>query len=67
MSRVALGFKARTGRAILVMLAGDALDARDARVIEHSEVALLPEGDFAPYHAAAGIEPSTAREHAGWN
>jgi len=45
MSRAALAFKPRTGRAILVMLAGD---FHAARVIERSEIALLPDGEFAP-------------------
>ena len=60
MSRVALGFKARTGRAVLVALSGN---AREARLIERSQVALLPEGEWAPYHAAEKLEPETAREH----
>jgi hypothetical protein len=60
MSRAALAFKARTGRAILVMLSGD---AGDARVVERSEVALLPDGEFAPYHAAAALESNDARKH----
>lgn len=58
--RAALAFKARTGRAILVMLAGD---TRNAQVIERSQVALLPEGEFAPYHAAQELEREAAREH----
>ena len=57
MSRVALGFKARTGKAILVVL------AEGPKVIERTEVALLPEGEFAPYHAAEELEPAAAREH----
>jgi hypothetical protein len=60
MSRTALGFKARTGRAILVMLAGE---RSNARVIERSQVLLLPEGEFAPYHAAKELEPDAARAH----
>jgi len=60
MSRVALGFKARTGRAVLVALSGN---AREPRVIERSQVALLPEGEWAPYHAAEKLEPEEAREH----
>jgi hypothetical protein len=60
MTRAALGFKARTGRAILVSLAGD---GRNVRVIERSEVLLLPEGEFAPYHAAKELEPDQARAH----
>jgi len=59
-SRAALAFKARTGRAILVMLTGD---ARGAQVIERSQVALLREGEWAPYDAAEGLEPAEARRH----
>jgi hypothetical protein len=60
MSRTALGFKARTGRAILVVLAGD---RRHAQVIERSQVLLLPEGEFAPYHAAKELAPAAGRAH----
>ena len=60
MSRAALAFKPRTGRAILVMLAGD---FHEARVIERSEIPLLPEGEFAPYHAAQGLEREAARTY----
>lgn len=60
MSRVALGFKARTGRAILVILAAG---ERGPEVFERSEIALLPEGEFAPYHAAEELEPLAARQH----
>jgi hypothetical protein len=60
MSRVAMAFKARTGRAVRLMLAAD---ARGPHVIERSLVPLLPEGEFAPYHAAAQLEPAAAREH----
>ena len=60
MSRAALAFKARTGRAILVMLAGD---SREPQVIERSQVPLLPEGEWAPYHAVKELELGEAREH----
>lgn len=60
MTRAALAFKARTGRAILVMLAGDLCEPR---VIERKEVPLLPPGEFAPYHAAEGLEPRAAHQH----
>jgi hypothetical protein len=60
MSRVALGFKARTGKAILVMLAAG---ERGPEVFERAEVALLPQGEFAPYHAAEELEPEAARKH----
>src|SRR5436190_22761480 len=38
--------------------AGDALE-----VIERAEVALLPPGEFATYHAAEGLEPEAARRY----
>jgi hypothetical protein len=40
-----------------------AADARGLQVIERSQVPLLPEGAFAPYHAAAELERAAAREH----
>jgi len=57
--RVALGLKARTGRAVLVGLAGD---VEDPRLVERSEMKLVREGEWAPYHAADGLEPAKARE-----
>ena len=57
--RVALGLKARTGRAILVAVAGDVFDPQ---LIERSQMPLLPDGAHAPYHAAEGLEPTDARE-----
>jgi hypothetical protein len=57
MSRAALAFKPRTGRAVLVMLAGD---FHEPRVIERSEIPLLPQGEFAPYHAAEELEREAA-------
>ena len=57
--RVALGLKARTGRAVLVAIG---IDADEPRFIERSELRLLPEGAFAPYHAADGLAPAEARE-----
>ena len=56
--RVSLGLKARTGRATLVTLGGP----HELQVLERSQVRLLPEGDFAPYHAAQGLAPAAARE-----
>jgi hypothetical protein len=56
---VALGLKARTGRAVLVALGGT---QRAPSFVQRSELRLLPEGDFAPYHAAEGLEPAAARE-----
>src|SRR5262245_61660553 len=56
--RVALGLKARTGSAALVILGGE--PAAPA-FVESSRVQLLPAGDFAPYHAAESLEPAAAR------
>ncbi len=56
--RVALGLKARTGRAALVAVAGD---VREPQFVERSQLRLLPEGDWAPYHAAQGLDPADAR------
>ena len=58
--RVAIGLKARTGRAVLVTLGGDAYEPR---VIERSQIQLLPEGSWAPYHTAKGLDAAAAREH----
>ena len=55
--KAALAFKPRTGRAVLVMLAGD---KGNLRVLERAEVALLPAGEMAPYHAAEGLESKAA-------
>jgi len=56
--RAALGMKARTGRAIFVVVAG----TREEPVfVERTEVKLLPDGAFAPYHAAENLEPGAAR------
>src|SRR5262249_7657924 len=57
--RAAIGLKARTGRALLVALAGD---LRAPQLVERSEMPLLPPGSFAPYHAADGLPPAAARE-----
>jgi hypothetical protein len=56
--RVALGLKARTGRAVLVAIGGD---VRQPQFIERSQMPLLPAGAFATYHAAEGLEPAQAR------
>src|SRR5262245_34798275 len=56
--RVALGFKARTGRAILVAVG---LEPAEPQLIERTEIALLPEGAFAPYHAAQGLKLNEAQ------
>jgi hypothetical protein len=57
--RVAFGLKARTGRAALVALAGD---LQAPQLVERSQIPLLPKGEWAPYHAAEGLEPKDARE-----
>jgi hypothetical protein len=57
--RVAFGLKARTGRAILVAIGGD---LHAPQLIERSQIQLLPDGAFAPYHAAAELEPAAARQ-----
>jgi hypothetical protein len=54
----AIGVKARTGRAILVALAGD---VDEPRIVERSQMSLLPDGAWAPYHAAEGLDPAAAR------
>ena len=54
--RVALGLKARTGRAIAVAIGGEPL-----RVIERTQMRLLPEGAFAPYHVAQAL-PAADRQ-----
>ena len=60
MSRAAVAFKPRTGRAILVMLAGD---LHAPQIIERAEIPLLPAGEFAPYHAAKELEPDAAASY----
>jgi len=57
--RVALGLKARTGRAALVAVAGD---VHQPQLIERAQIQLLPDGAWAPYHAAEGLDPADARE-----
>ena len=54
----AFGLKARTGRALLVVVAGS-VDA--PRLLERSQLPLLPAGVMAPYHAAEALEPGAAR------
>jgi hypothetical protein len=56
--RVALGLKARTGRAILVAIGA----SEPVRVLQRTELKLLPSGDFAPYHAAEGLPSAAARK-----
>ena len=54
----AFGLKARTGRALLVVVAGS-VDA--PRLLERSQLPLLPAGVMAPYHAAEALEAGAAR------
>jgi len=60
--RVAFGLKARTGRAALVAVAGD---VHEPQFVERSQIQLLPDGAWAPYHAAEGLDPADARESVG--
>ena len=60
MGRAAFAFKPRTGRAVRVTLA---LESGEIRVIERAEVALLPPGEMAPYHAAEGLASKAADKH----
>jgi hypothetical protein len=57
--RVAFGLKARTGSAALIALAGD---VHEPQLVERSRIRLLPDGAWAPYHAAEGLDPADARE-----
>src|SRR5262249_45729241 len=57
MSPAALAFKPRTGRAVIILLAGN---LREPRLIRRAEVPLLPPGEFATYHAAKDLEPEAA-------
>lgn len=56
--RVAFGLKARTGRAGLVAVAGD---VHQPQLIERSQIQLVPDGAWAPYQAAAGLDLADAR------
>jgi hypothetical protein len=60
MTPASIAFKARTGRAIVVVLAGD---ADVPQVLERATVPLLPLGEFAPYHAAEGLAAEAAHRH----
>jgi hypothetical protein len=57
--RVAFGLKARTGRAALVAVAGD---VHEPQLIERSQIQLLPDGAWAPYHATEGLDLADARK-----
>jgi hypothetical protein len=56
--RVALGLKARTGRAILVALGGN---AREPMFVERGEFKTVVAGEMAAYHQALGLAPDAAR------
>ena len=53
--RAAIGVKPRTGRAVMVVVGGE---PSAPVLLEKREIALLPPGDFAPYHAAAELPRS---------
>ena len=53
--RVAIGFKPRTGRAVMVVVGGE---PAAPIFIEKGEIPLLPPGGFAPYHVAAELPRS---------
>jgi hypothetical protein len=57
--RVAFGLKARTGRALLVAVAGD---VHQPQLMERSQIQLLPDGALAPYHAAQELDLADGRE-----
>ena len=61
-SPAAIGFKPRTGRAVVVALAGP---ASAPQVLLRAEVPLLPAGEFAPYHAAQELPSAAAQDHIG--
>jgi len=56
---VALGLKARTGRAILVAIGA----SQQMHVLRRTELKLPPAGDFAPYHAAEGLPSAAAQAY----
>jgi hypothetical protein len=58
--RVALGLKARTGRAAIVAVGGD---VHAPQFLERLQIPLLPPGVFAPYHAAEGLPAAQARKN----
>lgn len=58
--QAAIGFKARTGRAIAVVITGD---RHSLSVLQRHELPLLPPGEMAPYHVASELPPPAAREH----
>jgi uncharacterized protein GlcG (DUF336 family) len=60
MGRAAFAFKPRTGRAVRVTLLSH---GGEVHVIERAEVALLPPGEMAPYHAADGLASKAADKH----
>ena len=56
----AIGFRARTGSAAVVAVAGT-LDR--PVLVESTRIMLLPPGVFAPYHAAEHLAPAAAGKH----
>jgi hypothetical protein len=57
--RIAIGLKPRTGRAVMVMVGGE---PSSPVFFESREIALLPPGDFAPYHAAEELPRARQQE-----
>ena len=60
--RVALGWKAHSGWAALVVVGGD---SREPQLVERSRIELVPEGEpfaKAPYHAGESVGGAEARE-----
>lgn len=55
--KAAIGFRARTGSATLVSVAGS---LHAPMLVESAHIPLLPEGAFAPYHAAERLAPEAA-------
>jgi hypothetical protein len=56
--KVAIGLKARTGRAVLVVVGEK---DGSTSLLERSQFATVPPGEWAPYHAAHGLAPDVAR------
>lgn len=56
--KVAIGLKARTGRAVLVAVGGE---GDVPSLVERSQFVTVPTGEWAPYHAAEGLAPTLAR------
>jgi hypothetical protein len=55
---IAIGLKARTGRAVFVAVGA----SPRLQVLQRGGIRLLPEGDLAPYHAASELPSAEARD-----